>query len=186
MALPVGPDSKGDREKGRAMMAVYHRQWRLLRASRLHTDRMLAWLTLSVGVAIYSLPSLLNAVGGGDHGLRLSTLFLPWIAALLLALLARLVAKFHRDANDKFYLDIIGSLSALILRWNVTNAVFGEELLRTAKAGPDDLKKSRLRVKRSGVANDIAYWSAWAIAFGGLVYVVERALGCAPAAPFGL
>ena len=148
--------------------------------SQLHTDRMLSWLIAAVAVGIYSTPPLLAASCGTGHTLPLGKLLLWWIITIPTAILARLVAKFHRDANDKYYLAKVTALDAVTLAPNLSDLQLGAKLKEILSDTETDLRSRNRLTTWSGYASDVIYWATYILAMVGFLYVVMAGIRCTP------
>jgi hypothetical protein len=165
---------------------AFHRMWRIIRPSQLHTDTMLSWLIAAVAVAIYATPTLLTAFCGAGHALPLGRLLLLWIITIPVAILARLVAKFHRDANDKYYLAKTIALKATLVDGSLTDTQLATRITEILSDKRADLNGRERLVRWAGRISDALYWGAYILAALGFLTLVRAGISCTPVAPIEL
>jgi len=141
---------------------------------------MLSWIIGAVAIAIYAAPTMLSAVCGSSHGVRLADVLTPWLIMIPLALAGRLVAKFHRDAEDKRFVVKTNYLRAIMLRTTMADEELGKAIIDAMNDKAEDLKGVHRKVRWSGWASDAFYWSTYIVAGLGLLLVARAALRCTP------
>lgn len=71
---------------------------KLTDASQRHVDRMLTWSVGLMGAGLFALPNLVTTACGPARQ-SVGLVAAPWAAGIMLALLGRLVAAWHREAD---------------------------------------------------------------------------------------
>jgi len=146
-------------------------------ASQLHQDQMLTWAIGLMGAGLFSVPSLLGFACTGGARSHLLWIAAPWTAGILFALVGRVVAANHRDADNLAFVQKWQALETMLLR-NLSFEAMKQRFLTIMNNDDPSLAERAGRAQALGRTIDYLYYATH-IAFGlGLITAFWRLASC--------